>query len=113
MIKIQSNTPLIWQNDTSYMLPNYTGAVQWNGQLKCFEVSMGGGWQKIENTISLTTDPRWESVINWAMKKMQEEEELARLVAKHPTLASLVAQKKETEKQIEMVKTLIKEEAKI
>lgn len=113
MIKVQSNTPLIWQHDNSYYLPTVTGAVQWNGVAKCFEVSNGSGWVEVSNTVTLNTDPRWEKVIHWAVKKMLEEEELTRLSAEHPTLATLIAQKHDVEQQIDLIKTLIKEEVKV
>ncbi len=87
MIKIQSNNyPLVWQIDNSYNLPNTTGQVRWNGSTKCFEVSdnnMNGSWYKIDNTIQLSSDPQLESVLNWAKKKMAEDERIEKLAKEY------------------------------
>jgi hypothetical protein len=77
---------VIYQLDTAHDLPYDTGAVQWNGALKQFEVSTGGSWQKINNTVVLETSKEVTEVIAWARKKMQEEEELKLLCNKYPSL---------------------------
>jgi len=90
MIKIQSygSTPGWYQVDTSYNLPSFTGVVQWNGNAKCFEVSTGGGWQRIDNTVQINNSNAYDiNVIGaWAHKKMQEEEEMKNLRSKYPAL---------------------------
>jgi len=89
MIKIQSygSTPGWYQVDTSYNLPSTTGAVQWNGATKCFEVSMGSSWQRIDNTVQIQNSSYDINVIgNWVMKKMAEEEETKKLRSKYPAL---------------------------
>lgn len=90
MIKIQSygSTPGWYQVDTSYNLPSTTGAVQWNGATKCFEVSMGSSWQRIDNTVQIQNSGTYDiNVIgNWVMKKMAEEEETKKLRSKYPAL---------------------------
>jgi hypothetical protein len=62
-----------FQNDTSYNLPSSTGAVQWNGNSKKFQVSSGGGWVDIENSITLNADHDYLMVMRWAKEKMHEE----------------------------------------
>ena len=90
MIKIQSygQTPGWYQVDTSYNLPSTTGAVQWNGATKCFEVSMGSSWQRIDNTVQIQNSGAYDiNVIgNWVMKKIREEEEMKHLRTKYPAL---------------------------
>jgi hypothetical protein len=52
------------------------------------EVFNGSSWQAIATgyaTASLT--PSAQSAVNWAMKKQEEEQELAELCKKHPSVA--------------------------
>jgi hypothetical protein len=104
MIKIQSygSTPGWYQIDTSYNQPSITGAVQWNGATKCFEVSTGSTWQRIDNTVQIQNSGTYDiNVIgNWVMKKMQEEEELKNLRSKYPALD-------EAYNHLEMIKALV------
>jgi hypothetical protein len=89
MIKIQSygTSPGWYQVDTSYNQPSITGAVQWNGATKCFEVSTGSTWQRIDNTVQISSSAYDINVIGaWVTKKMQEEEEMKYLRTKYPAL---------------------------
>jgi len=105
MIKIQSyGTTLAWyQIDTSYNQPSITGAVQWNGNTKCFEVSNGSGWMRIDNTVQVQHNSQAYDINiigAWAMKKMQEEEETKKLRSKYPALD-------EAYNHLELIKTLV------
>mgnify|MGYP000892564053 FL=1 len=104
MIKIQSygSTPGWYQVDTSYNLPSTTGAVQWNGATKCFEVSLGSSWMKIDNTVQIQNSGTYDiNVIgNWVMNKMREEEELKSLRSKYPALD-------EAYNHLELIKALV------
>lgn len=112
MIKIQNyGYPVVFQTDNSYSLPAITGAVQWNGISKKFEVSTISGWAPIDNTIQLNSDAEYGNVMVWAKKKMQEEKELEALAANDPTVNDLVNQIKEKQEQIKMVQILKKQES--
>lgn len=103
MIKIQSyNNPLFYQVDRSYNLPGITGAVQWNGANKCFEVSTGAGWQQIDPTIELDHNPEYSKVLEWAKNKMYEEEKMQALRSKYPSLD-------EAYKHLEFIKEMVKD----
>ena len=90
MIRIQSygTTPGWYQVDSSYNLPSITGAVQWNGNTKCFEVSNGSSWMRIDNTVQIQNSQSYDiNVVGaWVMKKMTEEEETKKLRSKYPAL---------------------------
>ena len=93
MIKVQftGNSPNMWQTDRSYNLPSITGAVQWNGTNKCFEVSTGssGGWQRIDNTVEFQVGqggPDVWAMYHWIEEKKKEEAELKTLRSKYPAL---------------------------
>ena len=104
MIKIQSygQTPQWYQVDHSYNLPSITGAVQWNGNTKCFEVSNGSSWQRIDNTVQVSHSHAYDpNVIGaWVTKKMAEEEETKKLRSKYPALD-------EAYNHLEMIKALV------
>lgn len=112
MIKVTSNSPsIVWQSDNSYSLTTATGAVQWNGTYKRFEVSNGSNWTPIDNTVQLNPSTEMLEIMNWVKKKMKEEAdeaELEVLARKNPAINDLVNQINEKKHQIEMVKSLIK-----
>jgi len=106
MIKIQSygSTPPWYQVDTSYNQPGITGAVQWNGNTKCFEVSNGSNWMRIDNIVQVQhTSQAYDINIigHWVMTKMAEEEETKKLRSKYPALD-------EAAKHYEFIKELVK-----
>jgi hypothetical protein len=105
MIKIQSHgsSPGWYQVDTSYNQPNFTGVVQWNGVTKCFEVSTGSAWMRIDNTVQINNSNNIYdiNVIGaWVHKKMQEEEETKNLRSKYPALD-------EAYNHLDMIKALV------
>ena len=102
MIRIQSYgaSPGWYQSDTSYNLPSITGAVQWNGATKCFEVSNGSSWQRIDNTVQIHNTYDMAMIAQWVTKKMQEEEETKKLRSKYPALD-------EAYNHLELIKTLV------
>lgn len=91
MIKISisssSSESLFYQHDNSYSLPSFTGAVQWNGTDKCFQVSSGAGWHKIDPAVFLTMSSKYEEVMTWATTKMEEEKRLNELAKLYPAVA--------------------------
>ena len=105
MIKIQSygTTPSWYQVDTSYNLPSQTGAVQWNGATKCFEVSLGSSWMRIDNAIPVHHNPDLQKIIAWANIKIAEEEEMQNLRSKYPALD-------EAYNHLELIKALVTEQ---
>lgn len=102
MIKIQSYGPVpTWyQVDTSYNQPNVTGAVQWNGLLKCFQVSNGDSWMGIDNTVQVQHNADLQKIIAWANIKMYEEEKMQNLRSKYPALD-------EAYNHLELIKALV------
>ena len=88
MIKIQSYgpNPSWYQVDTSYNQPNITGAVQWNGASKCFEVSNGSSWQRIDNNVQVSHNMDLHVIHKWVMEKMNEETKMKELRSKYPAL---------------------------
>jgi hypothetical protein len=89
MIKIHSyQNPIVWQVDKQYLLPAQSGQVRWNGNIKCFEVcdNNNGMWYKIDNTVELSSDPQTHQILEWAKKKMAEDERLDKLAKEYPAV---------------------------
>lgn len=109
MIQIQTCAayPIIYQFDTSCNQPSQTGAVQWNGTSKRFEVSTGAGWMTIDNTIKISHSSDIDEIIKWAHKKMQEEKKLEKLAVDNISIKDLLNSKKSIEQQISTITTLI------
>ena len=110
MIKTIVNTgyPILYQIDNTHSLPSYTGAVQWNGVTKKFEVSNGSGWSPIDNYITFNIDNNLSQIIIWAEQKMREENELEEKAKNNMTLSDLLKQRKKIEEQILTVDLLSK-----
>jgi hypothetical protein len=102
MIKIYFNgSTYLHQNDRSYNLPSVTGAVQWNGGSKRFEVSTGGAWMPIDNMVEINgaVPDVWE-MHRWIESKKQEDLKVKELRDKYPALD-------EAYNHMEMIKALV------
>lgn len=92
----------IYQTDNTYSLPSHTGTVQWNGGLKRFQVSNGGGWTDIDNNVYFNIDPKLSEIFEWAKNKMEQEKKINDLAQKYPAL-------KDAKEKLDMLVALIKE----
>ena len=104
MIKVQftGSPPNMYQIDRSYNLPGITGAVQWNGSSKCFEVSDGDRWIRIDNTVEFTTNsPDVWAMYAWIEEQKAEKVKEQELRSKYPTLD-------EAYKHYQFIKELVK-----
>jgi gentisate 1,2-dioxygenase len=99
-IEFTGNSPIFYQIDRSYNQPGFTGAVQWNGYKKCFEVSDGTNWIRIDNNINFHSDIDMYKIAQWAMNKMAEEQKEKDLRSKYPALDQAY-------KDLELIKGLI------
>lgn len=90
------------------------GDVRFNTSLQRFEVYDGNMWVSMsESHASVALTPDAESALDWALRKMKEDAELAHLAKTNPTIADLLNKKKEIEDQIKMVEILTREEVKV
>lgn len=109
MIKIDViGYPIVYQSDNFYLLPSTTGAVQWNGNAKRFEVSTGSSWTPIDQRVTLNTDNNLIQCINWVKEKMVEENQLQEKAKNNPALADLLRHQNEIKEQIKLVDILTK-----
>ena len=86
--------------DQSYNLPSITGVVQWNGTTKCFEVSNGISWQRIDNTVQVSHNMDLHVIHKWVTAKMDEETKMKELRNKYPALD-------EAYNHLELIKALV------
>ena len=115
MIKgIQSSSPhvILTGGDPSGVYYNTSGMSA--GMVRyynnAFEVYDGMTWIQITNqyaSISLT--PLADTAINWAAKKMQEEQELEHLASKHPAVQAAYENMKKAAEQLKATIILSKE----
>lgn len=108
MIKIQTyNYPIVYQVDRSYSLPGITGQVRWNGNTKCFEVcdnTVSGSWIRIDNTVELSSDGQISDIINWAKKKMAEDEKIEKLAKEYPAV-------RDAKEKLDIIVKLVQDES--
>jgi hypothetical protein len=90
------------------------GDLRFNPSQQRIEVYDGNSWVEMNmSNVSVALTPDAEVAMDWAIKRMKEESELAKLAETNPTIADLVEQKKNLDHKIKMVQILIKEEPKI
>lgn len=99
-ITFTGSPPIYYQQDNNWNQPSFTGAVQWNGQMKRLEVTNGEYWHPINNTINFHSNIDMHIVAQWVMKKMAEEEKEKELRSKYPMLDQAY-------KDLEFIKRLI------
>lgn len=69
-----------------------TGSVRWNGALHILEVMDQANWLPLYNsydTTTVTMSQEYINAIEWARKKMLEEEKILALCEQHPGLKDL------------------------
>lgn len=95
---------MVWQVDRQYLLPAQSGQVRWNGHTKEFEVcdNNSGNWHRIHPEIELRSDPDIGLIIEWAKKKMLEDERIDKLVKEYPAI-------KDTKEKLDILIKLVQD----
>ena len=105
MISITTNNGFMYQMNNDYNRPQVTGAVQWNGNTKRFEVSCGTGWIPIDNTVQISYAHDVFSLLEWVKEKKAQEEKLLKYADQYPSI-------KDAKEKLDILMTLVKEEVK-
>jgi hypothetical protein len=92
------------------------GDMRFNPSQQRIEVYDGNYWMEFNTShasvntshASVGLTPDAESAIDWALRKMKEDAELASLAETNSTIADLLEQKKALDHKIKMVQTLVK-----
>lgn len=112
-VMVNGGMPLPTYVNTSAGYMN-VGDVRFNTGLQRFEVYDGNMWVAMsESHASVGLTPEAESLLDWAMKKRQEEMMFEAKAKDNPTIADLLNKKREIEDQIKMVEILMREEVKV
>lgn len=83
------------------------GMVRYNANTQNFEVYDGSSWMTMYSTVAtVTLDYDVQTILNWAKQKMQEEQKIAELAQKNPTVADAVAAVKTAEEKLQAVVAL-------
>lgn len=95
-----------WQE---YAHARVAGAVRYNASHQCTEIFDGNAWTRLPSnaaTVDLASDSK--QALDWAKKKMQEEQQRQTLAENNPAFADLLNQFRELEQKVLMVEALIK-----
>ena len=79
------------------------GMLRWNTGSNTIEVYNGIAWFSVDTTANISLSDPAQQALDWAVKKMQEEERLKDLMTKHPGL-------KDLNDKFEMMKVLCQQE---
>lgn len=78
--RYRQDPPNVWQ--TRF----FEGDVHFDNLTNTWYVYSDTGWQKIEENYTATLSPATQAVIDWATRKMHEEQKLQELRLQYPTL---------------------------
>ena len=81
------------------------GLLRYNSNNQYIEVYDGVAWLTISTSADIGLSPEAQKIMSWAQKKMAEEEQLQKLMAKHPGL-------KDLHEKLELMKALVAEDSK-
>lgn len=100
-INMSSNQPMV-------------GALSYDPGSQQLKIYDGGSWMSLGGgSAQINLSPVAINTLKWAEKKMREEQELLVLAETNPTIKDLMDQIKQKQEQLNIVRTLIKEEEKI
>jgi hypothetical protein len=74
---------------STYISPGSSGAgmMRYNSNMNCIEVNDGNMWKHLESSYAMVElTPETERILDWAKKKMYEEQQLDELCKKYPGL---------------------------
>lgn len=72
-----------------YISPGSVGAgmMRWNPNMQCIEVNDGNTWLSFnESYADINLSPETQRILEWAEKKMAEEEKLEAMMEQYPAL---------------------------
>ena len=95
-----------------YISPGAVGAgmVRWNSNTNEFQINDGNSWQSFPSSypsVGLTSQA--EEILEWALVKMQEEQEMKRLAENHPAVAMALENLNKSQEQLKATIILSKD----
>lgn len=86
-----------------------SGMMRYNGNTSSVEIYDGSYWQQIHNLQDINLTPQANEILDWAKKKMQEEQLRTLLASTHPAVAVALENLKRAEEQLQTTIHLSKE----
>jgi len=114
MIKqLSSNSQHIFlsqSNSKAYFSPGASGSgmVRYNPNMSRMEVNDGAVWLGLGDDIHLSLSNDVIKVIDWAINKMREEEQLEQLAQAHPTLRAALDNVEQARRELDLIFNLTK-----
>jgi len=114
MIKqLSSNSQHIFlsqSNSKAYFSPGASGSgmVRYNPNMSRMEVNDGAVWLGLGDDIHLSLSNDALKVIDWAINKMREEEQLEQLAKAHPTLRAALDNVEQARRELDLIFNLTK-----
>jgi hypothetical protein len=107
-ISTSSSTWLSVSNNTQkpyYINPTAisAGTVRYNHNTNCLEVYDGATWLTYGGMSTVELTPHAQTLLRWAERKMQEEQEFEALCQQHPAL-------RDAHEKLQIVQALVKKE---
>ena len=110
-ITINNNHSSTWPsfyNSVQSTGNSLVGQLRYNGGNQNLEVYDGNSWLMMNSaypTIELA--PHVQAVVAWTQTKMAEEARIAKLAAKHPSVADALEALKKAEEQVQIITALV------
>lgn len=105
MIKgITSNGPYISVRSTPFPYINMStpsaGMMRYNGNMSCVEIYDGSYWKAVTNYEEIVLTPQANEILDWAKKKMQEEQLRTMLATTNPAVSIALENLRRAEEQL-------------
>lgn len=78
-----------------------SGMMRYNGNTSSVEIYDGSYWQQIHTMQDINLTPQANEILDWAKKKMQEEQHRTLLASTHPAVAVALENLKRAEEQLQ------------
>jgi hypothetical protein len=85
------------------------GQVRYNSSSSRMEVYDGNGWSSLGGDVSIDLSPNVRAIIDWAGRKMDEEQRWKEMAEKNPAIQDAYNKFKQAEEQLKIVQALVKE----
>lgn len=83
---------------------SFAGEIRFNTSMQCLEIFDGSAWRPwAASSANVALSARAEQLLDWAERKMQQEQHLQELMDKHPGL-------REAQERLDIMKTLVLEQ---
>jgi len=103
-VAVTGGTASNYVNNSGYM---GVGQLQFNTGTQQLEVYNGTSWQRLQlGQYYVGLNPRAEDILDWAAKKMEQEQEARAMAEQYPAVADAMGAVREAEQQLKTIVAL-------